>query len=285
MTAAALTLILTAAVLHATWNLLVKKAGGGPEVLWIFTTIQTAVLLPVAVVVLILDGHMLSFTEAGFLFGTIVLHLAYFISLQRGYRSGDLSLVYPIARGLGPMLATLGAVAWLGERPSIQAVAGLLLVVTGVAVLTIQPGEEIKHPKAGVIYGVVTGILIACYTVWDKYAVHVLEIPPLVLEGFAGMGVSLLLSPYAIRQWPRTREVWRMHRAKILCIAAFAPLSYILVLTAMQFTNLSIVAPAREISILFAAILGTRFLGEGQTTRRLLAAAAMVGGLVALALG
>ena len=96
---------------------------------------------------------------------------------------------------------------------------------------------------------------------------------------------SLMLAPHAVRNWAEVRLVWRDNRTEAIGVAVFAPLSYILVLTAMTFTPVSYVAPTREISILFAAILGARFLDEGQTVRRLIAASCMVAGVMALALG
>ena len=285
MTYTALALVLTAALIHATWNLLVKKSRGGPVFVWLFATLSSTVLIPASVILLLVEQHELGWLAVAFIVGTALLHLAYFMALQRGYQSGDLSLVYPLARGLGPTLAMVGAIVFLGERPSWLAVAGLLLVVLGIGILTFRKKGEARHPSAGIFYGVLTGVLIGCYTVWDKHAVSSVNVPPLVLEAFTGLGISLMLAPHAVRNWAEVRLVWRDNRTEVIGVAVFAPLSYILVLTAMTFTPVSYVAPTREISILFAAILGARFLDEGQTVRRLIAASCMVAGVMALALG
>ena len=286
MNSVALTLILVSAIIHATWNLLAKKSGGGRIFVWMFTTLSSLVLVPAAFVQLIVQQHEVNLIGAGFVAGTAVVHLLYFMLLQRGYQTGDLSLVYPLARGLGPILATIGAVIVLGERPSAIAIAGLVLVMLGVILLTVQGSNApMKHPRAAIFYGSMTGIVIAFYSVWDKFAVSRLAVPPLVLEAFAGLGISLMLAPYALKRWDQVKETWSKNRTEVIGVAVLAPLSYILVLTAMSFTPLSYVAPSREISILFAAIFGAHFLGEGHTARRLLAACSMVGGLIALAVG
>ena len=285
MTGTALALILASAIVHATWNLLVKRSRGGAVFVWLFSSLSSAVLIPASVILLLVGQQELGWPAVAFISGTALLHLAYFLSLERGYRSGDLSLVYPLARGLGPTLATVGAIMFLGERPSYLAFAGLLLVVAGIVILTFRRDGETRHPSAGIFYGVLTGTLIGCYTVWDKHAVSSVHVPPLVLEAFTGLGISLMLTPHAARNWTEVRCVWRDNRMEAIGVSVLAPLSYILVLTAMTFTPVSYVAPTREISILFAAFLGARFLGEGQTARRLIAATLMVVGVIALALG
>lgn len=301
MTLFALALILASAVIHATWNLLVKRAGGGSLFVWAFTTLSSIGLVPAAVITLVVTRQPISAIMVGFVVGTSIIHLFYFVLLQRAYALGDLSLVYPLARGLGPLLATFGAISLLGERPSALALLGLVLVLTGVVLLALpassppssgnaarQQGDHSSRPspaRSAFFYGTLTGVVTAVYTVWDKYAVARLEIPPLVLEAFAGCGVSLMLAPHAYAQWPRVLTIWRDHKWELVAVAVLAPLSYILVLTAMSFTALSYVAPCREISILFAALFGSRWLGEDHSLRRLTAAGSMVAGVFALALG
>ncbi len=281
-----MTLVLSAALIHATWNLLVKKSGGGIIFVWLFSTVTSLFLIPVAIAYLVIQTHSVGTLGIVFIVGTSLIHLAYFCCLQRGYQIGVLSVVYPLARGLGPTLATVGAIVLLGERPSFLVLVGLVLVLVGVGLLALKSDERaLKNPSKAVFYGVVTGVTIAIYTVWDKYAVSELRVPPLVLEAFAGLGISLMLAPHAIRNWSQVKSKWKETRREVIGVAILAPLSYILVLTAMSFTPLSYVAPAREVSILFAAVLGSHFLGEGQTTRRVLAAVSVVCGVIALAIG
>ena len=128
-------------------------------------------------------------------------------------------------------------------------------------------------------------MFIASYTLWDKYAVSTLRVPPLV-QGYAAMPVmALVLAPFALRQRARTALVWRAYRRQVAGAAVLAPLAYILVLVALSFTAVSAVAPAREVSVLAGVLLGRRLLGEGQLARRLAAAAAIAAGIICIAVG
>jgi drug/metabolite transporter (DMT)-like permease len=213
------------------------------------------------------------------------LHLGYFVLLQRGYAVGDLSLVYPLARGTGPLLATAAAIVLFDERPSVLVFIGIGLITVGVFLLTSESGSLSSGLGAGVIYGLLTGVFIAAYTIWDKQAVSGLLIPPLLQSWATTIATTLLLTPIAMTRRKEIRALWRAHKPEVLGVAVLSPLSYILVLTALVFTPVSYVAPAREISILIGAAMGTRLLSEGDSTRRLMAAAAMVVGIIALALG
>jgi drug/metabolite transporter (DMT)-like permease len=291
MTFLALALVLAAAVFHATWNLLAKRVGeGGAVFVWLFGLFSVLLYAPLALVVILVQGPHLGTAQLVFMFGSGVLHLGYFVALQRGYSVGDLSLVYPLARGTGPLLATVGAVLLLGERPGALAISGVLLITLGVFLLTgesgsVRGGGLGRGLRRGVFYGLLTGGFIAAYTLWDKHAVSALLIPPL-LQSWATTVVTVgLLTPLALRRREKALSLWRAHKPEILGVAVLSPLSYILVLTALVFTPVSYVAPTREISILIGVLMGTQLLAEGHTTGRLVAAAAMVAGVAALALG
>ncbi|MEO1996034.1 MAG: DMT family transporter [Planctomycetaceae bacterium] len=282
----ALTLVIISAFIHATWNLMAKRAAGGWMFVWLFTGCSSLLLVPIAVTYTVIVQPDLDLRDVSFIVGTAVIHLLYFLLLQRAYALGDLSLIYPLARGSGPTLATVGAVLLLGEQPSPLTWLGLVLVVGGVVVLALPAvGFDKQNLRPGLVYGLLTGCCIASYTVWDKYAVDQLSISPLLMEAATGLGVCLMLTPSALARRAEVRAIWSAHRNNVLGVAILSPTAYLLILVAMSFTDLSSIAPAREISILIAAILGTRFLGEAQTARRLAAAAAMVCGLLALACG
>ena len=228
-----------------------------------------------------------------FVVGTAFLHTGYFLSLQRGYAVGDLSVVYPLARGTGPLLASAAAVALFGERPGSVAVLGILLIGGGVFVLAWEPGDSAtdarpaqkRARRLGVAYGLLTGVFIAAYTLWDKQAVSGLALSP-VLYYWAALSVqTLLLAPVALRRRDEVRAAWRAYRPEVLGVAVLSPLSYLLVLTALVFAPVSHVAPAREVGILIGTALGGGLLKEGDARRRLLAAGAIVAGIIALALG
>ncbi|MCB0039832.1 MAG: EamA family transporter, partial [Caldilinea sp.] len=246
MTAFALLLVLTAALLHALWNLLAKRARGGIPFTWLFSLLTVVLWAPIIVVYVIVWRPTLGWLALLFMLGSATIHLAYFLMLQRGYRHGDLSVVYPLARGTGPLLSMVGAVLLLGERPTWLAVVGALLIIAGV--FAIAGGPEMLRRRtavSGVSYGLMTGLLIATYTLWDKYAVSAVLVAPLLLDYGSSFGRTLLLLP-AIRT--RTEEVryeWRVHRWEAIGISVLSSLAYILVLTAMITAPVSYIAPAR----------------------------------------
>ncbi|HET7481029.1 MAG TPA: DMT family transporter [Rubrobacteraceae bacterium] len=287
MTSLALALVLAAAVFHATWNLFAKRVGdGGAPFVWLFGALSALIYAPLAAVVVFVERPHFGPMELLFMGGSGVLHLGYFVLLQRGYATGDLSLVYPLARGTGPLLATAAAIALLGERPSALALCGVALIAVGVFLLTREPGS-VRGAGFGraAIYGLLTGGFIAAYTLWDKHAVSALLIPPLLQSWATTVVTTALISPLAFRHRGKVRALWRTHKFEAIGVGVLSPLSYILVLTALVFTPVSYVAPAREISILIGTAMGARLLAEGDTARRLVAASAMVAGVVALALG
>ena len=286
MTFGALTLILLAAFIHATWNLLNKRASGHVTFTWLVALLSAVFYTPVALGVIFAMHLEIGIVELGLMAVSAALHSAYFILLNQGYRVGDLSLVYPLARGTGPLLSTIAAILLLGERPSVLALVGALLIIGGVVVITGSPKSlRVSGVKTAVLYAAITGLFIAAYTLWDKQAVSRFAVPPLILDWGSNLGRTIFLTSLPARYPRETRVEWREHRFEAIGVAVLAPLSYILVLTAMQFTPVSYVAPAREISILIGTAMGTRLLEEGDGRRRLVAASAMVLGVVALAVG
>ncbi len=283
MTALALGLVFGSAVLHATWNLLAKRARGGAEFVWLFAALTTVVYAPLVGLFVAFARPHLTWTHVLLAACSSVLHVLYFVSLQRGYRAGDLSLVYPTARGSGPALATFLAVLLLGERPGLQALAGTALVVVSVFVLAGGKGGG-PGARRALLYGLLTGLFIGVYTVFDGYAVGHAGAAPLLFTYLGEAGRTLLLLPLVARRGEVVRGLWREHRREALGIAVLSPLAYVLVLTAMQFTPVSLVAPAREVSILIATFLGVRVLAEGSGARRAVGAAGMVAGVALLAL-
>ena len=147
MTVTAIALILAAAVAHASWNLFSKQAStaGAGGFVWLMAVSATVGYGPLAAAVLILQRPHLTALNWTFMAGTGVLQAAYFLFLQNGYRLGDLSLVYPIGRGTGALLAALAGIILLGERPGPAGITGILLIVAGVVVLGL-PAQARRAP-------------------------------------------------------------------------------------------------------------------------------------------
>lgn len=288
LTPAVLLLVLGSAVVHASWNLWIKQLGPGVRsapLLWLLTTISAVVYAPFACGVIAATGWRPDAGAFVLILGSGFIHVGYFVLLLRGYRVADLSLVYPIARGTGPLLAAAGAVLLLGERPTPLSVAGTLSIAAGVLVIAGRPaGISPRELGPGVLYGLATGVSIAAYTLWDGWSVKRALIPPLVFYWAGEVIRVVLLTPVAIGARREVGELFRAQRLRVLGIALLSPLSYILILLALRTGDVGHIAPAREVSILIGAWLGGSVLGEGDRRRRLVAAAAFAAGVIALAL-
>jgi drug/metabolite transporter (DMT)-like permease len=285
MTLMALGLILFAAVLHAAWNLLAKRVGGGTVLVWLYGTTSAVLLTPFAIALIAIRCPSLGPAGLSATLASALIHIVYFIVLQRGYQLGDLSVVYPVARGTGPVLSTIAAISLLGERPSILALLGAVLVALSVFALARPARTATNDARRAVAFGLLTGILIAAFTIFDKQAVGRYGVPPLIQQWGTSLGLAILLAPAALRRREEVRQQLRHHWREAVGIGILCPMAYILVLSAMAFSPVSYVAPAREISILFGTVMGTHILKEGQSKRRIAAAVTMVLGMAALASG
>ncbi len=286
MTSFALSLVIIAAFCHATWNLLAKRACGGTAFIWIFASLSTLLYFPLALWILLVEKPLISSYQMLLILGSAVLHSIYFILLDKGYRFGDLSVIYPLARGTGPMLSIMTAIFFLGEQPTPVALAGALFIGIGILVIT---GNPFNLEKAGarksILYALLCGTAIAGYTVVDKIAVSTYLLPPLLMDWATNLGRVILLTPYSLKNWDKVKEQWVAHKKEAIGVAILSPLAYILVLTAMVFSPVSYIAPAREISILIGAVLGAKLLSESNFKIRLAGAGTMLIGLIALSIG
>ncbi len=288
MTGAALGLVLVSAFIHASWNFVLKKSGGGSGLITLASALSLALYAPVVAAAVWLFGYRVEPIHLLLMLGSGAIHTVYFLLLDRAYRSGgDRSIVYPLARATGPLLTIAVAILLLGARPGPTAIAGAVLIGASALLLTGNPFAwhrgEARH---AVGFALLTGFMIAAYTIWDKASVATWLIPPLVYDWGANAFRVAVLVPYTVRRAPGgMARAWRERRGAVVAIALLSPLGYLLVLTAMVYTPVSLVAPAREVSILFAALMGAHFLREGDLARRIVAAAGMVLGIGGLALG
>jgi drug/metabolite transporter (DMT)-like permease len=288
MTWLAIGLVLTSALIHAGWNYLLKRSGGGSGLITAACLASLAFYAPVVAAAAWLQRYEFSAVHLPLMFMSGMIHTTYFLLLDRAYRSGgDLSIVYPLARATGPLLTIAVAMLFLGERPGPTALAGAALIGASALLLTGNPFNwHRSEARQAVGFALLTGFTIALYTIADKWSVASWLIPPLVFDWGCNLFRSLVLVPLTQHRNPGAiAEAWRLRRGTVIAIALLSPLSYIFVLTAMVFTPVSLVAPAREVSILFAALLGAHFLKEGDVTRRLIAAVGMAIGIAGLAGG
>lgn len=287
MTLASVLLVVLASFVHATWNLLAKRAASvGPVFVFAYNVVACVAYAPWVLYLLAHGALAWSWLGASFIFVSGLIHLAYSLSLQRGYQVADLSVVYPVARGTGPMLATVGAILFLHEAPTGQSLAGLAAVVLGIGLIATQGNLSAFHRpggQAGVRWGTATGGLIASYTVVDAYAVKDLGIAPVVLDWFANLLRFFLLAPLVIADPARARSLMRGYYMLALGVGLLSPLSYILVLAALEMgAPLSVVAPMREMSMMVGALMGMVILRETVGPWRLVGCGILAVGVVLL---
>jgi uncharacterized membrane protein len=260
-------LVPAAAALHASWNLLAKRAApAGDAFVLAYTVVSALAYAPAVAWIAWHGGIAWGWPLLGWLLASGLLHLGYSLALQRGYRAGDLSVVYPIARGTSPMLSSVGAFLLLGEAATTAGVAGLLAVVCGI-VLVATGGRFTAFAKpegrAGVGWGLATGGVSAGYTVVDGAAVKLGGVAPVVLD----WGANSCASPSSPRSCCATAPPPALRCAATGAArsssASSRPLGYILVLTALTLgAPLHIVAPMRELSVMLGALLGMWLLRE-----------------------
>jgi drug/metabolite transporter (DMT)-like permease len=291
----ALLLVVAAAFCHAAWNLASKRASAsGIPFIFLGAVASTLLWLPAAGIDLAVSRGM----DLGALLAgagvSAVVHVAYMWVLQRGYRHGDISVVYPMARGTGPLLSVVFAIVLFGEHPSALALAGAAVVVAGIVGIGLSTGPRPAAPVEappnrrmlgpGVAYGLLTGVAIAVYTLWDAFTVNDLGVTPVAFMVGCTLGEVLLLAPIA---WARRAEVAaasRSYRWPVVVVGVLSPASYILVLTAVTLAPVSLVAPARELSVVLVSLAGWLILREPRPAQRLAGAVVVLGGVALLAL-
>jgi drug/metabolite transporter (DMT)-like permease len=290
MPLSALALVVLAGFIHACWNIAAKKAGGDVRFIAFTSWVLMVFWAPVGLWVGWVHVPAWGLLEWGLVLASALLHIVYFIVLLRGYRKADLTVVYPLARGSGPLLSSMVAIFFLGEQISALGLLGILGVVGGVFLIAGGPGlwqaaqdpQQQARVRTGIFYGLITGLFIASYTVVDGYAVKVALMSPILVDYFGNLVRLVFLTPTLLLDRPAVWALWLQQRRYALIVGIFSPVSYVLVLYALQVAPLSHVAPAREVSMLFAALLGGHLLGEKDRGARIAGAVLIAAGVMAL---
>lgn len=288
MTPDALVLVLAGALAHAAWNYLAKRASGGRAFVSLYSLVSLVFAGPLCLWFCLGTPEIMSWPLLAITTLSAVIHIFYSLALQRGYQLGDLTVVYPIARGTGPLFAVFGAILVLGERPSLSGWLGIATILLGVVLIAgghrLITGASRPGVARGLKWGVVTGLFIASYTVVDGWSVKTLSVSPIVFYSISLSLRSALLMPLALQDVQGLREQWQANWRYIVAVGMLSPLAYTLVLYAMTLAPLSYVAPIRELSMMIAALLGAKFLREDDARMRIAGSALMAVGVVILTL-
>lgn len=282
MPSAALALLLLAALLHASWNLLVKSAADKQVFTWAALLAGAICFAPVIVAAWPLPNRIWPYVLASGL-----LEALYFVALTRGYAIADFSLVYPIGRGAAPIFLAIWAPLFLGERPRPAGLFGLALLIVGLMVVGgsgLWASRHLAAPNlAGLVAALFVALFISMYTVVDGAAVRIA--PPLAYGVLVLSFAGVLLTPIVLARYGRpaiVREV-RLNWPRIVLVGLLSLGTYALVLTVYHMSRVSYAGAIREVSIVFGALAGWRFLGERFGVVRTVGAALIFCGILIIA--
>jgi drug/metabolite transporter (DMT)-like permease len=278
MSAGIIAIVLGAAFLHALWNAVVKGAGDKTIVLGL---IALGHVVPGIVVVILVPPP--GWAVWPYVVASTVIHWGYYYFLNVAYRLGDLSIMYPIARGLAPVMITLGAQVWIGETVPPLAWAGILTVSGGIMVLT-RGVFSGALPKAGLMAALAVAVMVASYSLVDGVGVR-LSNNALAYVGWLFVFEIIVAAFIFSTRFERLRAVSPRVIALGFLGGVISGTGYGLVLYAKTLAPLGLVSALRETSVIFAAMIGVLWFGEGPRGNRLIAAGIVAVGIIVIGLG
>ena len=283
MRLSALALLLVAAFLHTAWNLFIKRAHEKLIFTWWALLLGMLCFSP-----LLFQARSFPLSIWPYVLSSALIEAIYFLVLLRAYRFGDFSLVYPIARGAAPALLALWATLFLGERSNIAGVLGIGLLICGLIVVGgtswWQRRKTSSIAGTALLLALATAICVSIYSAIDGAAVHLVAPAPytVLVVGISG----LMITPLIFARYSRQAILNEMRASwwRILLAGVLSLLTYMLVLIAFSFWSVSYSGAIREISVVFAAFIGWRWLGESFGRARLLGSLLIFAGILVIAL-
>ena len=279
----ALALLLISAVLHATWNLFVKRAKEKQVMLWLALLVGALIYLPLAVFNPI---DVLSVWP--FILSSAIMEAIYYLVLIRAYQNGDFSLVYPMARGTAPALLAVWAALFLGERPTLLGVIGISLLVLGLIIVggkvwwSLRKAAKLSTNALGMALGV--ALCISIYSTIDGAAVH--RVNPLPYTVIVIAFAAAIITPAILLRYGKAAisEEWRTNWPRIVIVGIFTLMAYMLALKSFTIIRVSYAGAIREVSVVFAAFLGWKLLNEELGAIRLVGSGLIFAGILVIAL-
>ena len=277
MTVLVFSLVLLAAALHAIWNAVIKGTGDKPIAIGLVALGHMFLGLIGAAILPLPDIKVIPFIIA-----STLIHWGYYYGLTTAYKFGDLSLIYPIARGISPVIVTFFAFFWIDERLSWVEMSGVLLISSGILFLGLRSLSNEKSITA-LVFALTTGMLIAAYSVTDGFGVRLTENPPsyivwlFIAEGFV---VFYIFGRFRLRLLKSSfSEILLGFFAGVVSTVAYG-----LALYAKSLAPLGIVTALRETSVIIATLIGVLWFKEKPIGYRIGAASIVFCGIIFLAL-
>jgi len=269
-------LVLTAAFLHALWNFAARRASGNLAVMWLGLFMASIFCLPF---VLGIWPAMESIRSAlPYILATGMIHTFYFGLLSKSYKEGEISLVYPIARGSGVAGTSLAAPIFINEDISSLGTIGIVAISFGIIALGMQRSNSKKQFRSG-IFALLVGCTIVGYSLVDKVGVG--RIHPIFYIFSMFILSAFFLSPYILINHRETcKDAWKNMKRYIFLIGPGSMVTYLIILFAFQFGKVSYIVAVREFAVVIGSALGITILGERLTGRKLLGISAITLGLI-----
>ena len=286
MSGIALAIVLIAAFLHASWNLLAKKSHNKIVFIWWFLLIASIIYFPMFLYFW-LPGTI---ATQGWIciLATGVIHALYFWLTAGAYERGDLSLVYPLSRGSGPLLVPILAVILLDEKISMIGMAGIALVIFGIYSIHLQSFSINSYlaplravPQSASLWAFSTGLTIAGYSLVDKIGVQAV-FPPIYIYLMFAISLLLLSPLVVIRHTAAVKTEWHVNKVFILINGILVLATYLMILFAFQISKVSYVVAAREVSIVFSALFGIMALREKNAYQKIVGSVLIALGVVVI---
>jgi drug/metabolite transporter (DMT)-like permease len=280
----ALAFLLVAALLHAGWNLFVKRSREKQVFTWWGLVVGSVCFAP-----LLLLSQSFPLRIWPYVIFSALVEGAYYIILTRAYEHGDFSLVYPMARGAAPAFLVVWAILFLGERPRPAGFVGLALLVLGLVIVGGNTWWSLRKTMAlsrsGIILALSVALCISIYSAIDGAAVHI--VAPLPYTVLVISLSTVFITPVILVRYGGRAAVteWRANWLRIVIVGILMMLSYMLVLQTYAIAHVSYAGAIREISVVFAAFIGWRWLGEDFGFLRLLGASVIFVGILVIAIG
>ena len=271
-----------AAMMHTTWNLLVKRAKEKQVFMWCSLIAGVIIFSP-----LLFTSSFTLISVWPFFISSALVEAIYYITLLRAYENGDFSLVYPIARGAAPAFLLIWATIFLGERPRLIGILGIALLVLGLVIVGGKTWwsqrKSTTFSKSALVLALGVACTISVYTAIDGAAVH--HVSPLPYTVLVIALTVLFITPAVVMRYGKTAivEEWRANWIQIALVGLFTLLAYILALKAYSISEVSYAGSVREISVVFAAFVGWRWLGESFGVMRLIGAIFIFVGILVIA--
>jgi uncharacterized membrane protein len=289
MSSLALGIVLLAALFHACWNFLAKRSRKKMAFIWWFLLVAVIGYLPM----FLYFGAGLEVTAGGWvcILTTGILHALYFWFVGGAYERGDLSLVYPLSRGSGPLLVPILAVIFLQEQLTWPGTVGIALVVLGIYLIHLKAFtlnsflKPLRSMRGGAsIWALCTGGTIAGYSLVDKVGVS-LVYPPVYIYLMFVISLILLSPLVLVKESAALKLEWQINRWPILIDGFLVLFTYMMVLFAFRISKVSYVVAARESSIVISAIFGIIWLKEKNAPQKFIGAGLITLGVIFISLG